>query len=137
MKLIFFIVSVFLCSCTAARDVATIGVTHHMDFSGWVPAIDLLCAAGIAAAFAALIWVPIQRWIPMAGITFFGSLIVTAHTVAWLVQWMPYLIAGGMLTGALWTIWHFRSLITTIRQNWNTPDTSPDPALITKIIAGK
>ena len=141
MKLIFVILSAFLCSCTVGREPGGVTdhttVTHVADFSRWVPAIDLLCAVGIAAAFAALIWVPIQRWIPMAGITFFSGLIVTAHTVAWLVEWMPYLIAGGMLIGAGWTIWHFRDLITTVRKSWNTPETAADPALITKIISGK
>ena len=141
MKLIFIILSAFLCSCAVGREPGGVTdhttVTHVADFSRWVPAIDLLCAVGIAAAFAALIWVPIQRWIPMAGITFFGGLIVTAHTVAWLVEWMPYLIAGGMLIGACWTIWHFRDLITTVRKSWNTPETAADPALITKIISGK
>lgn len=137
MRLLFCIVAAFLCSCSTTRGSVDIGVTHHMDFSAWVPAIDLMCAVGIAASFAALIWVPIQRWIPMCGITFFAGLIVTAHTVSWLVQWMPYLIAAGILVGALWTIWHFRSLIVGVRNYWNTPDTTPDPVVITKILGNK
>jgi hypothetical protein len=141
MKLIFIITSLFLCSCTVGRDRGGVTdhttVTHVADFSRWVPAIDMLCAVGIAAAFAALIWVPIQRWIPMAGITFFGCLIVTAHTVAWLVEWMPYLIAGGMFTGALWTIWHFRSVIIGIKQGWDSPETAADPTVIAKILLRK
>ena len=138
MKLIFVILGAFLCSCSVGRSAG--GVTDHTtitrvaDFGAWVPAIDLLCAVGIAAAFAALIWVPIQRWIPMAGITFFGSLIVTAHTVSWLIEWMPYLIAAGLLVGALWTIWHFRSLIAGVRTGWNTPESAPNPAVIDKIL---
>ena len=128
-----------LSSCSVGRDPGTVTdhttVTHVADFSRWVPAIDLLCAVGIAAAFAALIWVPIQRWIPMAGITFFGTLIVTAHTVSWLLEWMPYLIAGGMLLGALWTIWHFRSLIAGVRAGWNTPEDAPNPIIVDKVLA--
>ncbi len=134
MRLLFFIMVLFLSSCVTARDSGQIGVTHHMDFSAWIPAIDLMCAVGIAAAFAALIWVPIQRWIPLAGITFFASLIVTAHTVAWLVQWMPYLIAAGMMIGALWTIYHFRSVIMGVKHGWNTPEGTPDPTVITKLL---
>lgn len=138
MKPFFIILSAFLCSCSVGREPGNVTdhvtVTHVADFSRWVPAIDLLCAVGIAAAFAALIWVPIQRWIPMAGITFFGGLIVTAHTVSWLIQWMPYLIAGGMLIGALWTIWHFRAVILGVKNGWNTPETAANPPVIDKIL---
>ena len=79
-------------------------------------------------------WVPIQRWIPMAGISFFAGLILTAHIVAWLVQWLPYLIAGGMFIGALWTTWHFRSVIMGVKSGWNTPETAPNPPVIDKIL---
>lgn len=134
------ILAMLLPACTI-RDAGSVTdqttIIRVVDFSSWVPAIDLLCAVGIAAAFAALIWVPIQRWIPLAGITFFASLIVTAHTVAWLVQWMPYLIAGGMLAGALWTIWHFRSVIIGIKDGWELPESEENPHIINRILSGK
>jgi hypothetical protein len=109
-------------------------ITRTMDFSSMLPAIDLLCAVGIAASIAALIWIPIQKWIPLALLTFFGGLIVSAYTVAWLVTWLPYLIGAGFLVGALWGAWHFRSLIMGARA-WNAaPENAPPPAAIAKIL---
>jgi len=109
-------------------------ITHAADFSAWLVPIDLLCAVGIAASVAALVWIPIQKWIPLAGITFFGGLIVTAYSVAWLIAWLPYIIGAGFLFGALWTIWHFRGLIMGVRRGWNEPQAAPNPPIIDKIL---
>jgi len=130
---------IVLCGCDNTRAHASridehTTITRVMDFSSMLPALDLLCAIGIAASIAALIWIPIQKWIPLAGITFFGSLIVIAYSVAWMIVWLPYLIGAGFLFGALWTIWHFRGLILGVRRGWNEPQDSPTPPAVAKVL---
>ena len=76
----------------------------------------------------------IQRWIPLAGLTFFGSCIVVAWTVQWLATWMPWIIGGGLVAGAAWMVWHFRGVIVAIRSSWNEPASAPNPPVIDTIL---
>jgi hypothetical protein len=127
-----------LTGCSAGRSHERLDehttVTHVADFSAWLVPIDLLCCVGIAFSIAALIWIPIQKWIPMAGITFFGGLIVTAYSVAWLIAWLPYLIGAGFIVLGLWLVIHYRSLLLGIRRGWNEPQDAPNPPIIEKVL---
>lgn len=99
-----------------------------------VPALTFFCVIGIAASIAALIWIPIQRWIPLATLTFFASCIVVAWTVEWLTVWMPWIIGGGMCIGLLWAMPYLRNILLAIRRSWNEPQDSPNPPIIEKIL---
>jgi len=112
-------------------------ITRVMDFGAMVPALTFWCVLGIAACVACLFWVPIQRWIPLAGLTFFAGCIVVAWTVAWLVTWMPWIIGAGVLIGLLWLIPYLRSVLLAIRRSWNEPADAPNPRIINKLLAGK
>lgn len=123
-----------LTGCVSRTGGLDIGITKHHDFSEMVPALVFFCVIGIAASIAAFLWVPIQKWIPLACGSFFALCIVTAYTVQWLIVWLPWIIGGGMAIGLLWLIPYLRRLLIDIRANWDKPADAQDPPLITKIM---
>ncbi len=127
----------FLSGCSPRISVPDIGVTKHHDFSEMVPALIFFCVIGIAASIAALIWIPIQKWIPLATLTFFGACIVVAWTVEWLTAWMPWIIGGGMCFGLLWAMPYLRNILLAIKHNWNEPQDAPNPPIVDKILKAK
>lgn len=114
-----------------------LGIVHYHDFSAMVPAILFWSVIGCAACIAALIWVPIQKWIPLAGLTFFGSCGVLAVTVSELISWMPWVIGGGVIVGLLWLFPFVRRFVIDVRRSWNEPAEAPNPPLITAILKDK
>lgn len=137
MKALVAIAALLLTGCTA-RGIAEVEerttVTYVQDFSAMVPFLTFCCVIGIAACVAAILWVPIQRWIPLAGLTFFGGCIVTAWSVSWLLEWLPWIIGAGLCIGLLWLIPYLRGLLIAIRKNWNDPAEAPNPAIIAKVL---
>ncbi len=129
--------AIFLSGCSKRGDMPDIGVIHHYDFSAMVPAILFWSVIGCAACIAALIWVPIQKWIPLAGLTFFGSCGVLAVTVNELLPWMPWIIGGGVIVGLLWLFPFVRRFVIDVRRSWNEPADAPNPPLITAILKDK
>ena len=123
--------------CSTRGGGLDVGIVKHHDFSEMVPALVFFCVIGIAASIAALIWIPIQKWIPLATLTFFASCIVVAWTVEWLTAWMPWIIGGGMCIGLLWLVPYLRRLLIDIRAHWNEPADAPNPKLISKILKEK
>lgn len=135
------LLALVLVGCGDARGVAqieeTTTITRVQDFSAMVPFLTFWCCIGIAACVACLLWVPIQKWIPLTGLTFFGGCIATAWTVSWLLEWLPWIIGAGILIGLLWLIPYLRGLILAIRRSWNEPQDAPNPPVIDKILKGK
>lgn len=132
---------ILLAGCGDARGVAqieeTTTITRVQDFSAMVPFLTFWCCIGIAACVACLLWVPIQKWIPLTGLTFFGGCIGTAWTVSWLLEWLPWIIGAGLIIGLLWLAPYLRGLILAIRRSWNEPQDAPNPPIIEKILRGK
>ena len=131
------VLALMLTGCATRGGAPDIGITTHHDFSEMVPALVFFCVIGIAASIAALIWIPIQKWIPLAALTFFASCIVVAWTVEWLTVWMPWIIGGGMCIGLLWSMPYLRNILLAIKRSWNEPQDAPNPPIIDKILKGK
>lgn len=125
---------IMLCGCSERAGGPSLGIYHYHDFSDMVPALTFFCVIGIGASIAALLWVPIQKWIPLAALTFFVACIVVAWTVQWLTVWLPWIIGAGMLLGLIWLMPYLRGILLAVKNHWNTPPESPDPKLITKIL---
>ncbi len=130
-------VAILLGGCGRRGDGPDLGIVHYYDFSAMVPAILFWSVIGCAACIAALIWVPIQKWIPLAGLTFFGSCGVLAVTVSELLPWMPWIIGGGVIIGLLWLFPFVRRFVIDVRRSWNEPADAPNPPLITAILKDK
>jgi hypothetical protein len=128
------LLAIVLGGCAKRGDAPDVGIVHYYDFSAMVPAILFWSVIGCAACIAALIWVPIQKWIPLAGLTFFGSCGVLAVTVSELLPWMPWIIGGGVILGLLWLFPYLRRIVIDVRRSWNEPAEAPNPPLITAIL---
>jgi hypothetical protein len=134
------LVSLFLTGCghrgdQPVEDKTT--VTYIHDFSVMVPALIFWAVIGCAACLAALIWVPIQKWIPLAGMTFFGGCAAFAVLATELLPWVPWILGAGLLVGLLWLTPYLRALLLAVRRGWNEPEDAPNPAIIDKILPPK
>jgi hypothetical protein len=120
------------CGCTTRSD-SRLGIVHHSDFSELVPWICAACVLGMALSIAAIIWVPIQRWIPLFTLTTFATCLAMTLFVQAIIPWIPWVLLAAVVLGAGYLILHIRQVVEALRRTWHD-DAAPTPPVITKVL---